>query len=336
MMKRLFAGLILGLGLLHAALAETAVQPPTMIQRVERALWWGDFAELERLLRLAEADTGIDDNGDTELMKFNRGMGYLGSRAHEHPAYLNEVLRLTQDWAASRPDSALAHRLVAEAHIDLAWYERGGGYANTVSEQGWKAFRSHVEAARAYLLHHPAALEHSSQPYHPLLTIGMASSWSSKLMMTLVREGLKRNPRDYELFFKALPALTPRWGGDARSVDELVSLAVQHTEAEFGLEYYARLYSAAAQNHYKQTLFEASRAKWPRMKQGYQQMIARHVGDRPLNRYAMYACLAKDRAAFEEALALLAQRQQELRADIWEQLGGQRMIDGCQRWGSGS
>jgi hypothetical protein len=334
-MKHRLVSLLLGLLLLQPATAET-LKLEGLQERVEQLIWWGDFDAVERLLQLAEADRRTDANGDTALMHLNRGLGYPGSRADKHPAYLKEWLRLAQDWAKRRPDSPLAHRLVAEAHTDHAWYERGSGYAKSVGEEGFKAFRAHIEAARAHLLAHPAMLEQSSQIYHPLLTIGMASGWTPKLMLSLVREGLKRNPRDFSLFFKAQLALTPKWSGDARAIEDLIQLAVQHTEAEFGLEYYARLYAGAADDYFEQELFTGSYAKWPRMKQGFQQMVARQSGDRALNRYAMYACLAKDRAAYTEAIGLLTQRQQELRAIHWSALGGQRMLDGCRRWGDSS
>ena len=45
----------------------------------------------------------------------------------------------------------LALVLRGDAEIDAAWKARGGGYANTVTAEGWKGFESHLSAARKYL-----------------------------------------------------------------------------------------------------------------------------------------------------------------------------------------
>src|SRR5262249_20449759 len=57
------------------------------------------------------------------------------------------VIRTVQ--SKGKPYAWLASMLDAEYHVILAWRERGGGYANTVSEPGWKGFETNLVAARA-------------------------------------------------------------------------------------------------------------------------------------------------------------------------------------------
>ncbi|MBC8011087.1 MAG: hypothetical protein H7067_13440, partial [Burkholderiales bacterium] len=48
-------------------------------------------------------------------------------------------------FAEAGPDwTWLHHVLLGEHHINLAWKARGGGFSNTVSDEGWKGFREHL------------------------------------------------------------------------------------------------------------------------------------------------------------------------------------------------
>lgn len=45
-----------------------------------------------------------------------------------------------QNW----PNESAVWLLQGNAHIAMAWDTRGGGYASTVTEEGWRAFRQHL------------------------------------------------------------------------------------------------------------------------------------------------------------------------------------------------
>jgi len=49
------------------------------------------------------------------------------------------------------PDEAALYELRGEAEMQRGWEERGGSWANTVSEQGWEGFRTHMDMAEKYL-----------------------------------------------------------------------------------------------------------------------------------------------------------------------------------------
>lgn len=301
--------------------------------RVLNLMWWGDFDAVDRALAQAENDPRTDAQGHSAMVQFQAAMGIPGGPENAHPAMVAQWLRLTQAWAQSHPDRPLAQRLVAEAHLAAAWAERGGGYSNTVSEEGLRAFKAQVQAARAYLLERPDMLERSSQAHHVLLMVGMAQGWSAATRLKLVTDGLTRTPRDVALFNTALPGLLPKWGGNASDLDALVRLAVKHTEAEQGTQWYAKLYHQAAEKDYGQELFKASRANWATMKASFQSMVERHPASaEAVNHYAMYACLAQDPAAYREALGMITARGRDIEPKHWEALGGLRMVVGCQRW----
>ncbi|MBQ4439819.1 MAG: thioredoxin family protein [Kiritimatiellae bacterium] len=114
-------------------------------------------------------------------------------------------------------DPWLEAMALARWHIDAAWEARGDGYASTVSEQGWKLYNEHREAA----------LEHAERAYElrPDLTasciVGLTANYGDK------PEALKWYRRAASVFKddkssarKFAWGLKPRWCG---SVGELMA-----------------------------------------------------------------------------------------------------------------
>ena len=54
-------------------------------------------------------------------------------------------------WCAAAPESAYAHLVRGEHLIGFAWEARGSGWANTVSDEGWRLFAERLSLARAAL-----------------------------------------------------------------------------------------------------------------------------------------------------------------------------------------
>ena len=93
-------------------------------------------------------------------------------------------------WIEARPKSVHARWLLGAVLISYAWQARGGGYANTVSDKGWKLFHERVRQARAAL---ESALE--LDPKH-------GPSWSSLIVVAMAvmagdihRRGGRRDAR---------------------------------------------------------------------------------------------------------------------------------------------
>ena len=52
-----------------------------------------------------------------------------------------------QDWVAAKPDSITARLALASVQIDYGWNARGGGYANTVTDESWRQFGERLKEA---------------------------------------------------------------------------------------------------------------------------------------------------------------------------------------------
>lgn len=294
------------------------------------ALWWGDFTELERQNALYKQPGRVDPDGTSQLELFRKGLlEVFENEVKNSEAYLSQLDTLTLQWAKARPASALAHILHAQALVQHGWSYRGRGYADKVSPEAWKEFIAYQQRALQYLKEHADVAFTDSYAHYVMLQIGRGLGWAPKQMMAIADEGVKRNPNDVNLYSQVAFGLLPKWGGTPRLLDDYIKQVTERTRAAFGMGMYARLYSAAADDQFGHALFENSFADWNKIKQGYEDTLARYPNN-PLrmNRYAYLACLAKDKDTF---LRLLDKLGEGIELSEWGS-NPERSLEGCRRW----
>ena len=138
----------------------------TVQERAAKALFWGDWDELERLHAAARTATQRATEGSLPACLFARGIGR--GYDEESLAYFESRVAGTREWTQRRPDSALAHALHVEMLVDLAWFYRSGGYAKTVSAQRLTDFRAKLNEALAYAKAHGSAMTQHNDYTRPL------------------------------------------------------------------------------------------------------------------------------------------------------------------------
>lgn len=103
--------------------------------------------------------------------------------------------------------------LLGHIEIERAWSDRGGGYANTVSEKGWEGFRSHLAKAREFLTRSFVAAP--NQPYaaaHMIQVCQGQQSTSDEMNLWLNRT-LAVQSDHFTAWVRYMDANLSRWGG---------------------------------------------------------------------------------------------------------------------------
>lgn len=293
------------------------------------AFWWGDFAELERQQQKHRGDHGRDPGGIRTLEHFRAGLArvFNPDRAAVE-AYYAELDALTRQWTLQHPASPLAHELHARSLYAHAWFHRGGGFANTVPPHAWADFQAYIGRAAQHLAAHSAVALKDTTAHVYLLMIGRAAGWSADRLWDIARDGLAKDPDDDGIYEEMLVGLLPRWGGSAVALDRFINEAATRTKADRGQALYALLYSAAARAEYEHGLLESTPVEWVKLKKGFDDLVARYPHASHLNRYAYFACLARDKPTF---LDLLEKLGPEPVLDSWGKNPG-RMFESCRRW----
>jgi hypothetical protein len=235
--------------------------------------------------------------------------------------------KLLADWKQKVPDSKLQPVAVAEMWQRLAWNARAGRGAASMPGEMREIFRERlIKASRA--------LEASSDPgrdspiwYWVALIVAGSSGQAQAQFDALFEEAVAKFPTYLPLYLTRLNYYLPQWGGDFDKVDAFIERSVERTSASEGRSFYAWLYVDVAHKGYgDDAFFQVTRASWPRMRDAFEDMIARYPDVENKVLYATFACLARDREATARMLTMLP---------VDASLGGYARgisTDGCRRF----
>jgi len=329
-----WCALVLSVGTAQAqGAAATQEKPQTEADQIyrsgQRAMLFGDFAELERLHALYQQPDQMTSGGRSRLRLFYGGVvSALDGPEGAPDVFLAQIDAYTRQLAASHPGSSLAHALHAQALYLHGLAYRGTGFSRTVSPEAWREFERYIGRSLDYIAQHREVLMRSSTGYLMLLKAGARAGWEFDRLWAVAQAGLQLNPEDERLFSVVLDHALPKWGGSGVQVDRLIQDIARRTAAKHGDVYYARLYAWASDREFSERLFEDTGASWIRMKNGFQQQVVRHPSPANRNALARFACMARDKPTALEALQAMAD---EWDADLWGS-NPQRTFQACKRW----
>ena len=118
------------------------------------------------------------------------------------------------------PDAETSWLLKGEGNIDLAWQARGGGYANTVNDEGWKLFKKYLAIADEAL-----GRAWNIDPKDPRIAVKMmwvelGQGTGRDRMELWFRRAMELDPNDYDACSAKCLYLEPKWYG---SIDEMLA-----------------------------------------------------------------------------------------------------------------
>jgi len=210
------------------------------------------------------------------------------------------ILNRLKHLKAKFPNQAFVAIAEATYWTEYAWDARGDGLASSVTPDGWKLFHERLENAEKVL--NDTKYYSSQLPawYDEMILVQSALDRPAKDRDKTFLEGTKRFKTYYQTYFTMLNFLSPKWGGSWDTVDNLVQWSVANTKEIDGSSMYARLYWSASGGLLPGTsLFKDTRATWPKMKQGFEDLMARHPKSKwNLNNFAKFACMANDKVTF--------------------------------------
>ncbi|SEL93098.1 protein of unknown function [Variovorax sp. YR750] len=295
-------------GLLCATCAVAAQQTDqeerdSIVAAVRSALEARDFEVLERMSQKFRIERQRTASGLWKLTMFHAGIrGAIADKTREGDAASTKLESEIKAWAALYPKSPVPITAMSAIHISRAWGIRGSGYASDVKPEAWKPFAQSVERARIVLEQGKATASVDPHWYEMMLLVAKAQGWEHERFNGLLNEALTREPLFYQTYFAALEYLLPKWHGDLREIEVFARDAVKRTSKTEGQGMYARIYWFASEAQFGNDLFTNSLARWPQMKAGFDDVIAKYPDSWNMSSYAKFACLAQDRATTAQLL----------------------------------
>ncbi len=292
------------------------------VRRVVSLYLAADFELLERALHELLTSRKTYSNGastaSAAYWAFRTAMP--GPGAHEGNA------QLIDHWIKRFPDSPFAVFAQARYAYASAWNARGGGYSGSVITESWELFRIRLHEAEKVLLAAPESLKNTPLWHNLMLAIAQDLGANDLNPDQVFKQAVALWPRYYDFYEVRLTRLVPRWGGSWSAVEKFVDHWSSNSAKTEGSSLYARLYISLNKQGYTPDQMELS---WNKMRKSLDDLTDRYPSVEFKNLNASYACAARDRDAFNQAMKKLTPSQ--LHGAAW--LNGSS-YEACMRWSS--
>jgi hypothetical protein len=329
-LKTLSLLLIYMLILVHfSASADELSERNNIMWSVQEAFENRNFVKLEALSNKYDNEDKRTGSGAQKASLFDDGI-YNAFKSNKGASenHIKKVVNVTKKWTIDYSGSSLSHILYARALYEHAYFFRGRGYSNTVSENEWKEFKKYSLLSANYLKKRKDIASLNTRWHVMMINIGRDLKWPIKIMNSIASEGLEINPNDDRIYYWQLEALLPKWGGSSEQVDDFINRVAKATEKSRGMELYARLYSAAEERQYHTQLFRKSKVEWEIMRKGLIDWNRRYPVAWNKNIFAYFSCMAGDKVT---AKSLFSDIGDIPILRIWGP-NGKKVFSWCKSW----
>ncbi|MGO8794176.1 MAG: hypothetical protein ACLQLC_05085 [Candidatus Sulfotelmatobacter sp.] len=172
--------------------------------------------------------------------------------------------RQLQDWNDERPNSATARIALAESYIEYAWNARGNGYAESVTDSGWKIFDKRMEKARKILEANRTLAAKCPEWYLNMERIAQAQSWKPEAEDQLAEKAIAFAPEYQNVYRLHAQTLLPKWRGKKGDAERFLEAATDKLGGDAGDAVYFLVTSSCF-------CFgeELNQFSWPRLQRGF-------------------------------------------------------------------
>jgi hypothetical protein len=197
------------------------------------------------------------------------------------------LLKKLQLWVTERPKSITARVALATAYLSYAADARGEGYADTVTESGWKLFGERIAKGRRVLQEASALPTKCPEWYVAMLRVAEDQDWDAVKKRALFEEANKFEPGYYYYDRVFASHLLPKWGGEPGETEKFAQEIADRTGGDQGDILYFEIASA---NYVICGCDDDPRFSWERIERGFEASEKQYgVSMLNLNRIAFLA-----------------------------------------------
>ena len=210
-----------------------------------------------------------------------------------------------KDWIAARPESVSARIALAQTYEIYASEARGGGYANTVSNTGWKLYHERVDMAAATLAEAAKLKEKCPFWYEAMQNVALAQGWNKAQARKLIDDAVAFEPAYYHYYREYANYLLPKWYGQPGESEAFAEESVNKVGGKEGKFIYFEIASlVTCQCDSNESHIE--NFSWPKIKEGFAALGELYgYSNLKQNRFAHMAVEANDKPAAQQAFSLI-------------------------------
>jgi Domain of unknown function (DUF4034) len=181
-------------------------------------------------------------------------------------------LAALQDWINSRTNSITARVAMANDLVCYAWKARGDGWADTVTEEGWRLFGERLNQAVKVLDEAKSLPEKCPYWWSVLFETDLGLSVDRSQYDASFEEATRAWP-DYDPYYHHRAwYLMPRWYGTNGEWESDLEKSADRRGGEAGDLLYARVVWCQHQTHSYSNIIKECNLSWPRVNKGFEVM----------------------------------------------------------------
>jgi len=274
--------------------------------KLEKLLREGKYEELEKVAAAWRKPEARMLDGRWNLFVFYNSLASPTASTDEGFA---EARRKLGDWRAKRPQAIEPVILLADLERAYAWHARGGGWANTVTDEGWRLMGERLDKAKSLLDSVYDRRLECPQWVNTMQSVALGQGWPDDKVKSMLDEAIAAWPEYWLYYFSEARRLLPRWGGAPGEWEKFS----RSFPGDLGKELSARI--PWAQQWAYWNLFRDTDVPWSQMKAGFERMVQRYPDStRTKSAFAVFAGMADDR---ETCKRLLDELGDKVNIEFW-------------------
>jgi tetratricopeptide (TPR) repeat protein len=276
------------------------------------ALTHRDFDLIDRAADAARVSKEKVSGGYWKLQKLYVGLETPFTATSDYE--WKQHLELLKEWVAAKPNSLTAKAALAQSYVQFAWRARGGGFANTVSQENWERFYERLDYAYAVLT---TNIDRGQQVcpkwYSVMQQIALGQGWDRKTYENLFAQAV-REPTWYDAYRQKAIYLLPQWHGKPGELEGYVNSFAQNGNGNDSALLYFMLNESAGMFDWNEKQKPA--AHYDVLKKGFLELQKTYGANLRDTNWACYkAVLANDRLFARE---LFTQLKDNADLKIWD------------------
>ena len=261
------------------------------------------FDELESQIEQARSSRALFGNGSWKIVQCYEA---LDCREDEPENMWQLHDGIHRAWIDAKPGSLGARIAHAAFLAEYAWHARGGGYANTVTPEGWRLFGERLEAAQAILQEARNLPERDPMWWTVALRVAQGAGYPKDAYDKLVAEATAFEPKFWRYDTARAISLLPRWYGQEGDWEAYADAAAKRPGG-LGAEGYARV--VVRLSGFYDNVFRETRASWLQTREGLALMRREYPDSLEILSYsAKMATLAESRELAKELFDQIGDR----------------------------
>ncbi len=179
-------------------------------------------------------------------------------------------ISLVRQWVSAKPKSITPRIALAESYVNYGWDARGSGFADTVSDSGWKLLDQRVSQALQVLKEARSLPKKCPEGYVAMQQVALAQGWSPNAKQMLLEEAVQFEPAYYYYYRAYAISILPKWDGQEGDLARFLKNAADLVAGDSGdiLYFQVGAYVACLTD-------DQLKLSWPRIQKGFRALEQR-------------------------------------------------------------